>query len=209
MSFQALSYCWNHALTWRSWASLEALCGQMADEGPGGEKRPSAHSFPTPEPCEWVTDKAVNMLISQILGRAASWVTPLAPDVAIVFRVLGVGTFRCTAVFRDLSPALWGVDTGEGGTRGQMEVEGPVVVALRLQRVPWAEFCFVLDLTPQSSHSDSLEVLCFSVLHWFPLRAAGSVTVSPSRSPPGTYKHATGVRTVSVRHLYLSSFKLF
>ena len=181
--------------------------------GSWGERRPpSAHSFPTPEPLSGLQTRLSTCWFLRSWAGCSLLSYPAVPDASSSSMCCGVGTFgvHCS-LQRPLTSSLrcghWG--GGDEGTRGQMEVEGRVVVALRLQRLPWAEFRFVLDLTPQSSHSDSPRS-CFSVLHWFPLRVAGSVTVSSfPLSSSWTYKHATGIRTVSVRHLHLSSFKLF
>lgn len=72
--------------------------------------------------------------------------------------------------------------------RGQAEVEGREVVGLglpeRLQRVPQAEFCFVLDLTLRSSHSAAPRACVFSVPHRFSLRGQTAWLFPPSPFPP-------------------------
>lgn len=176
--FIGIAAAWNHVSTLgEAGFSLEALVVRWADEGPEQRSGPQHTASQHQSPVSGVTDKAVNMLISQILGSGALWSYPAVPDAAIVFRGAGGGHALGALQSSETSHQLSEVWTLGRGTRGQMEVEGPVVVALRLQRVPWVNL-FVLDLTPQSSHSDSLRSCVFSCSSLVPLRVAGSVTVS-------------------------------
>lgn len=185
VSSQAFRHCCCFGImpyTWRAGFSLKPYVVRWQMGVLRREAAPSTHSFPTPEPCEWVTNKAVNMLISPDPGLgAASWVTPLY-QTRHCLPCAGVGTFKrlhCRNWGRPLYQLSEVWTLGRAG-RGQMEVEGPVVVALETTEGSMGRILFCLDLTLQSSHSDSLRSCVFSVLHWFPLRWQA---VSPSPPP--------------------------
>ena len=169
----------------------KAFCCQMGNEGPEERSHP-AHSLPTPVHGEGVTDEA-NILTFRPQGRGkgrawgrgweATLVTVMYRQMCFEVDLFGKHLDLHTSL---ISSVKYGHSSRKEGMGGQVEVEGGEVVGLRpsLERVPWAEFGFVLDLTPLSSHLAAPGPVCSRFLTGSPCHGWIVSPSPPSPSPP-------------------------
>ena len=169
----------------------KAFCCQMGNEGPEERSHP-AHSLPTPVHSEGVTDEA-NILTFRPQGRGkgrawgrgweATLVTVMYRQMCFEVDLFGKHLDLHTSL---ISSVKYGHSSRKEGMGGQVEVEGGEVVGLRpsLERVPWAEYGFVLDLTPLSSHLAAPGPVCSRFLTGSPCHGWTVSPSPPSPSPP-------------------------
>lgn len=119
-----------------------------------------------------------------------SYAGPCVPSLAVC--ATGWTHWGCTER-SSLSPLGADTSVGKKGWRGRWEVGAGQLTGLRLWRIPQAEFCFVLDLTPHSSYSGAPEGLCVPSV---PSQALSSTVGGATLSSPTLPSSCTVVMSV-------------